>query len=518
MAYANRNMIPAAVRRGSCSNIDFEGDSDFFLAAAQHRIKLSANEKSTFHIIIGTAATKEEISEFIENLDIDAEWQAVQEKWKKYENSLMIETPDKTLDAMVNFWVKKQVILLTRLNRMSTYCPVRNQLQDALGYSMIEPHEALEFALRVLRRQQADGFLKQWYMTDGSPDVKLCLIKHSDAPVWLIICLIEIINQSKDASIYDREEGYIDSDIKESIYMHLVKAAEYLGKTVGTHGLCLMLDGDWTDPINGAGRLGRGESTWLSMATIYAINLLLEICEYKSDLKTAQRLTEIKEALKTAVNEHCWYKKWYICGFDDNGSAFGKAGDESAEIFLNAQTWSLISGTAEGERKKAVIRAIDSLKTKFGTLLLQPAFKSWNSTWGRISIKQAGTTENGSVYCHASMFKAYSDCLIKDGNRAYETIVQTLPSNPLNPPEHNLQCPIFVPNYYFGLKDSPNYGISSCNYGTGTAAWFLWVVVRNLLGLKHDINGVKIEPVMPDSWQQCRVVTDKTEYIIKSDL
>ena len=80
---ANRNMIPEAVRRGFCSNIDFEGDSDFFLAAAQHRIKLNANEKSTFHIIIGTAATKEEISEFIKNLDIDVEWQALQEKWKK---------------------------------------------------------------------------------------------------------------------------------------------------------------------------------------------------------------------------------------------------------------------------------------------------------------------------------------------------------------------------------------------------------------------------------------------------
>lgn len=511
---ANRNMIPAAIRNGACSNVDFEGDSDYFMAAAQHRFRLGVGEEKMFHIVIGTAADKAEIRKFISELDIAAEWDAVKEQWKHYENTVMIETPDKILDAMVNFWVKKQVILLTRLNRMSTYCPVRNQLQDALGYAMIEPREALEFALRVLRRQQYDGFLKQWYMTDGSPDEKLCLIRHSDAPAWLIICLVEIINQCEDASIYDWEEGYIDSSARESVYAHLVKAAEYLGNAVGAHELCLMLDGDWTDPINGAGRLGKGESTWLSMAAVYALGLMMEVCEYKNDTETLNRLKEIKQKLTDAINEYCWCGKWYVCGFDDNGNAFGKAGDEEAEIFLNAQTWALISGVAKDERKQAVLEAIDSLETEFGTLLLKPAFKSWNSTWGRISIKQAGTTENGSVYCHASMFKAYADCVVGNGNRAYQTIANTLPANSNNPPEHNLQCPNFIPNYYFGIKESPNYGISSCNYGTGSAAWFLWVVIRHILGVKRGINGTEIASILPRDWNKCRVMTDGKKYII----
>lgn len=511
---ANRNMIPAAVENGSCSNIDFEGDGDCFLAVAEHRLSLCAGEDKIFHIVIGTASDKAEIRRIISGLDIAAEWEAVTEQWKAYENAVIIETPDKMLDAMVNFWVKKQVILLTRLNRMSTYCPVRNQLQDALGYSMIEPESALEFALKVLRRQQYDGFLKQWYMTDGSPDEKLCLIKHSDAPVWLIICLTEIINQCGDASIYDRKEGYIDSAECDSVYIHLVKAADYLTSAVGAHGLCLMLDGDWTDPINGAGRLGRGESTWLSMATVYALGLLAEVCEYRKDTKTVKRLNEKRQKLAGAINKHCWCGSWYVCGFDDNGEAFGKAGDSQAEIFLNAQTWALISRVAQGEREQAVLDAIDSLETEFGTLLLSPAFNSWNDVWGRISIKQAGTTENGSVYCHASMFKAYADCIIGKGGRAYATVAATLPQNPKNPPEKNLQCPIFVPNYYFGLKDSPNYGISSCNYGTGTAAWFMWVVIRHILGVKRGISGTKTAPVMPEGWHDCRVEINGREILL----
>ena len=511
---ANRNIIPAAVRNGSCSNTDFEGDSDYFTAAAQHRMQLAPKEEKTFHIIISAAADKSEIRRFIAELDISREWEELRAQWKAYENALMIETPDKMLDAMVNYWVKKQVILLTRLNRMSTYCPVRNQLQDALGYSVVEPEKALEFALRVLRRQQYDGFLKQWYMTDGSPDEKLCLIKHSDAPVWLIICLIEIINQCGDGSVYDRMEGYIDSNAEESVYIHLVKAAEYLGEAVGAHGLCLMLDGDWTDPINGTGRLGKGESTWLSMAAVYAIGSLLEICEYKNDAENYEKLDKIRQKLKNAINENCWCGKWYVCGFDDNGNAFGKAGDTEAEIFLNAQTWALISGAAEGERKESVISAINSLETKFGSLLLKPPFKSWNDTWGRISIKQAGTTENGSVYCHASMFKAYADCVTGNGESAYRTVINSLASNPKNPPEKNLQCPTFIPNYYFGIKDSANYGISSCNYGTGSAAWFLWVVIRHILGYKRSIKGIKIEPKLPNGWTECRITSDGKDYRI----
>lgn len=516
---ANRNMLPSAVLNEKCSSRDYEGayegKSEFFLGAAQHRLRLKPGEEQSFHIVLSAASSKEEIKDFLRGLDVSAEWEALQTKWQTYEDVLTIETPDKNLDAMVNFWVKKQSILLTRLNRMSTYCPVRNQLQDALGYSVIEPREALEFALRVLRRQQFDGFLKQWYMTDGSPEVKLCLIKHSDAPVWLMICMTEIIGQCQDVTIYDRMEGYIDSDKKESVYIHLIKAAEYLGRAVGEHGLCLMLDGDWTDPINGAGRLGRGESTWLSMATVYAVDRLMEVSSYRKDTENCEKLRKIRQRLSEAINAYCWCGKWYVCGFDDSGNAFGKAGDSEGELFLNAQTWALISGVAQGERKEAVIRAIDDLETEFGSLLLKPAFKGWNSTWGRISIKQEGTSENGSVYCHGSMFKAYGDCINGDGDRAYRTVAGTLPTNPKNPPEHNLQCPIFVPNYYFGLDNSPNYGESSCNYSTGTAGWLMWVVLNGILGVKRGIGGTVIKPILPKDWKQCRVKIGGKEYVIQ---
>lgn len=500
---ADIHCIPEAVRSGECKSLDGEGEGPF-IGAMQHSLSLDCGECETISFIIGAETDIESIKSFTNSFDIDEEYKKLNQLWNKRINSLYIDTPDKNINYMVNYWVKKQVILLTRLNRMSVYCPVRNQLQDALGYSMVEPFEALKYALNVLRRQQSGGFLKQWYMTDGSKERALCLLNHSDAPIWLILCVVEIIEQCGDMSIYDREERYIDTDCTDSIYVHLIKAAHSIADMRGEHGLCLMLDGDWTDPINGAGRLGKGESTWSSEAAAYAVSRLTAVAEARNDIETAQKLHKLEQELVEAVNEHCYIDGYYVTGFDDNGIPFGKASDEEGSIFLNAQVWAIICGAAKGEREKSVLNIINSLETDFGSRLLYPAFSTWNDTWGRISIKQAGTTENGSVYCHASMFKAYSDCIRGDGESAYRTLLKTLPTNPDNPPSKNGQIPLFIPNYYFALEGSANMGKSSCNYGTGSAAWFLWVVVKHMLGKDG-------KSVMPNSWENKCLIRDRSD-------
>ena len=241
---------------------------------------------------------------------------------------------------------------------------------------------------------------------------------------------------------------------------------------LGEHGLCLMKDGDWTDPINGAGRLGRGESTWNTLALIYAIKLLNEV-------EFDMQLDEIRGKLIYAVNTYCWNEDRYIAGFDDNGIPFGCKGDKEASLFLNAQTWALFAGVCDEERTKIVRKTIDKLKTDFGFLLLDPPFEGWNPRWGKISIKQKGNTENGSVYSHANMFKAYADFVCGDYEAGMCTMLSILPTNPNNPPEINLQIPTFLPNYYFGCEGD-NFGHSSNVYSTGAVAWILWLVNRYL--------------------------------------
>ncbi len=474
----NPYTIPAMVENGCGSNKKCEYET--CAAGFHHQLVIGAGKLDAITYMAGETVTVSEIDEIRKNMpEYAKELQKAEQKWLKDTSALHIKTNHEDFDVFVNYWLQKQVIYLTRHNRGGVYCPVRNQLQDAMGYAVINPQEALEYALKVLRRQQFSGYLKQWYMTDGSPDTGLCLINHSDACVWLVICMVEIIKLNGDKSIYDCLESYSDTEEKESIYDHLKKAIIYMASQVGSHGLCLMKDGDWTDPINGAGRLGKGESTWNTIALIHAINLLGQV-------KQEKELEEIKKKLTFAVNEYCWDTDRYVAGFDDNGNWFGSRTEKEASLFLNAQTWALFAGICDKERKQIVRNTINTLKTDCGYLLLAPAFEDWNPIWGKISIKQRGNTENGSVYSHGNMFKAYADFACGDVDAGIETMLSILPTNEKNPPEKNKQVPLFIPNYYYGCEGD-SFGQSSNVYSSGAAGWFLWVVVNHRLEIEDKL-------------------------------
>ena len=464
--------LPAMVENGAGSNKKCEYRN--CVAGFHQELSLETGQTDGIVYMAGEAKTFEEVDSIRAAMpDFDEELALCQARWEEYTKPLQIRTPYEDLNRMVSHWVKKQMRFLCRHNRSNIGCPIRNQLQDAMGYAVLEPEEAMKYALHVLHRQHFNGYIKQWYMTDGSPDAGLCLIRHSDACAWLIICMIETIRLTGNNAYFYQEEGYMDTDVKESILTHLKKAALFMAQQVGEHGLCLLLDGDWTDPLNGPGRLGKGESTWNTLALIYAIRLLCEV-EYDAQLDA------IRQKLTDVVNAHCWDTDRYVPGIDDFGVPFGQRTDKEASLFLNAQTWALFAGVCDKEREQIVRKTIeDNLKTDFGYLLLDPPFEGWNPTWGKVSIKQKGNTENGSVYSHGNMFKAYADFVCGDYEPGIQTMRMILPSNPLNGPEKNLQVPIWLPNYYFGCQGD-NFGLSSNVYGTGAAAWILWLANRYL--------------------------------------
>ncbi|MDF2936002.1 MAG: hypothetical protein K0Q90_1375 [Paenibacillaceae bacterium] len=498
--------MPAALQNGRCSNKIAEAENP--VGALQHEVVLEPGEEVQIRFVVGCANSIGEIEES-RKLLLAKGWAAllaeVEDIWRARTDAFMISTPDLDVDAFMNYWLKKQIVLQTRTNRMSNYCPIRNQLQDALGYALVDAPGAVEYMVSVLKAQEKSGFIKQWIMTDGSPPKNLCLLNHTDGPIWLLVCFAALVNQNGSLELLDRQVGFKNTDETASIYAHLLLAVDYMAQAVGAHGLCLMGDGDWNDPINGPGRLGKGESAWSTMALVYAIRTIISFCLQRGDGEAAGRLEAAAKELAAAVNEACWDGAWYVAGFDDFGTPFGTAKDEEGKLFLNTQTWAIMSGIAQGERLTACLTAIDSLGTAFGPKLLEPSFSEWNPKWGRISIKLEGTTENGSVYCHASMFKAFADCVAGRGKQALDTISKTLPTNPDNPPAVNLQVPIFVPNFYFGLEDSPNFGQSSHHHSTGTVGWMLWTTLEYVLGTRATAEGLVIDPCIPEDWKEYKV-------------
>ena len=494
---------PVALKRETCSKLVAEAEK--FCGCLQHKFVIAPGETVEYHIQVGAARSIDEVKDHKlawNDTYVEENEAQIRDYWDNICGSFYIQSPDENVNFFTNYWLKKQITILTRLNRGGVYCPVRNQLQDALGYSLVQSKEAKKYVYQVLRLQKQNGYIKQWYMTDGSPERDLCLLKHSDGPLWLIIAAIIMINQNGDNQLYEDIIPYADGGAG-TVYEHLLKAVTYMYEARGEHGLCLIGDGDWNDPINGLGRLGKGESTWSTMALIYGINLMLEHMVDSSDIH--KYLKNIRDKLIDKVHAYCWIKDRYIVGYDDEGIPAGDEADND-RLFLNTQTWAIIAGVATKEQMPIILKNLERLETKLGPLLLDPPFDAWDKRWGRISIKKSGTTENGSVYNHASMFKAYADAIRKDGAAAYRTICKTLPTNPDNPPEKNLQLPIYISNYYYALKDSPNYGRSSCHYGTGTVAWLLFVIKEEIFGIKSTTKGLHISPNLPKDWKNVSCV------------
>lgn len=495
--------IPLAVRNRRCPSAVNHIQAP--LAALHYKLALAPGETAAIHLIGGSAVTMDEIRQLRAESGMPGYWESqlaeTEAYWDGLSKGFTIETPDPDLDALVNFWLKKQAAFMGCNDRGHVAMPVRNLLQDGLGYSLLDPDYAIERMAVYASWQTADGFLWQWVTLDGSKPGGNCLAHFKDAPFWLVSCIAFLLDDVSDRAILDREIPFKDGG-SATLYEHLLRALYHFEGDTGSHGLCHIGEGDWFDPLNGPGRGGKGESTWLTMAARFAVQQMIPIARRRGDRGNAERLAGLDARLGGAIAAHCWDGDRFVGGFDDEGRAFASSADEEGSVFLNPQTWALISGSAAPERKEALLKTLDGLGTPFGPYITWPPYTKWNEQVGRISLKQPGTTENGSVYCHGAMFAAYAYCVEGLGGKAYDVIRRTLPTNPDNPPEKNAQVPLFVPNYYFGLPDSPDYGRSSQFYGTGTTAWLLLVTLGYFLGVRASAQGVIVDPVIPPEWKK----------------
>ncbi len=237
------------------------------------------------------------------------------------------------------------------------------------------------------------------------------------------------------------------------------------------------------------------------MGVMLIAKWLKELCQQTGYQEYLDELEQIWKETDDVVNTVLWEEDRYIGGFDDEGIPFANKEDDN-RVLLNVQTWALLSGAARGERAEKIRNKIQSISVKLGPYTIYPGFTEWNPRWGRISLKQNGTTENGAVYCHAAMFKAFSDSVFCDGDSMYDTVLRVTPFNPDNPMDNHRQVPLYLPNYYYSLEGSENYGRSSGAYGTGSAAWMLMIVLEKLFGLQATVNGLCIKPNIPKDWDE----------------
>ncbi len=475
------------------------------VCALQFNHDLAPGESVTHRFLFGPAFDMAEIERLKSRYLSEAGFAAARAAYGDYmaqgRGAVSAKTPDPHLDAFVNTWLPRQVHYHGDTNRLSTDPQTRNYLQDAMGSVYANPQTGRAALLRALSQQNADGSMPDGItLYDGAELKYINQVPHTDHCVWLTIFLEAYLDETDDYGLLD--EVVDNLTVRERIDA----AMRWLAGHVDHRGLNFIDQGDWNDPMNMVGWKGKGVSGWLSLATAHALRLWAGVND--ADGRDGREWLALAELFNAAMNTHLWDGEWYGRGITDDDVKFGVSSDDEGHIYLNPQSFALLSGAADAGKKARMLPAIEAqLETPYGVEMIAPAYTRMREDVGRLTQKFPGVAENGSVYNHAAIFYIYSLYQSGEPDKAFELLRKMLPGPDGEDYLMRGQLPVFVPNYYRGAwRQLPEAaGRSSHLFNTGTASWLYRTVIEGLFGLKGCRQGLRIAPQLPPHWSEARV-------------
>lgn len=481
---------PAVVMEGrDCTNSQA---SLFILGGVlQHKLTLQPRKEKELHLFFGVAESLEEARQTVAAYQtpgkVDQELQEAQEAYLEKYRTLSVRTSDQRLNHLMNNWVKKQVDFCIVGKK-----GVRDNLQIAAALLDYRQDKAREEILECLRHQFQDGHgVLTWYPYDDT--------RYSDQPFWIIWAVCRLLRETGDLSILEEVIPWQDGG-EATVLDHVKAGVNRLWEDRGSHGLTKIFFADWNDALN-ITTDPEAESVMLSHQFCLALQDLAPLME-RVDKCYAEQVWEMCRQMKEAINREAWDGKWYLRALSREEN-IGSKDSEGSKIYLNAQTWAVLGGVAEGERLSQVLEAVDSMEHDFGFPLNLPPYAGYTPHAGRMSGMLPGLFENGGVYCHATGFKILMDCKVGRATKAVETLLKIAPDSPLNPSVRSGAEPYVFTNCY---STNPGYyGKSYQSWTTGTSAWCLMGLYEGILGVKADFDGLRVEPCFPAAWEEAQV-------------
>lgn len=475
-------------------------------------LRLEPGKRETLNFIFGPAKDRREMvrlkRKYLRPGGIDAALDQAERFLDRFAPQVQIETPDRDFNHYINHWQSRRTLSIVRTMRHCMAPQGRNAIQDAMGGVYVDPSTSRAWFMRIWCHQHTNGWLPHGMpFAEGVRQPLINSIPHKDINVWGPEALHFYVAETGDFGILEEEISFADKPREHaSLYQHVCLGLEWLLNDRTRRGLCRIGQGDWNDPLNMAGIREAGESIWLSQALALACCTWANVAVAVGDCRRAAYYRREAEKLRTAVNRYGWDGAWYVRGYDDRGIAFGVRARREGKIFLNAQSWAIMSGTADGERTASCIDAVERmLATPAGPMTLAPPFTRMDENIGKLSQKIPGWNENGSVYCHAAAFYAYALFQAGDAERGFSIVRSLLPGGGSNSIERSGQLPLYIPNFYRGEAAGRKAGLSSHSPNSGTAAWYYRTTIAMLMGVRAELNGLIIDPKLPSCWRNARV-------------
>ncbi|HEX2960494.1 MAG TPA: glycosyl hydrolase family 65 protein [Ignavibacteriales bacterium] len=497
--------MPAEVANGSLSQSS--GSSYDPIGSLHIKVSLGTGDSERFQYFLGLSEEEKEIKNILEkyNTDksIDEAFENVKKTWKGMLSPLEINTPDYAMNLMVNSWLPYQAIsgrlwARTAYYQQSGAIGFRDQLQDSLIFLSLKPEMTLNQIRYHARHQKPDGTVLHWWHPITDTGIETIM---TDDLLWLPFLIISYINETGDYSILKLKEPFYGGEKNpRSLLEHSRRAIDRVLQRLSKRGLPLIGAGDWNDGLNAVGLDWKGESIWLAEFLYYVLTRFSSLLKNFGKKKKSEEYEKSAIRLRKAFEKNAWDGEWFFRATKDSSEKIGSRENSEGKIYLNAQSWAIISGITTEERKSAAMDAVEKhLMKDFGPLLLFPAYSRPDKYIGYLSRYAQGKRENGGVYMHAAAWSIWAFSLLGRNSKAYEVFRKICPVyNGMNPESYAAE-PYVTPGNIDG-PESAFYGRGGWTWYTGSAAWLQKVIVENILGVRATEEGLVISPCIPEEW------------------
>lgn len=444
--------------------------------------------------------------------------------WHEKLSHFQVTTPCQEFNTMINTWNAYNCFMTFIWSRAASfiYCGLRNgygyrdTVQDIQGVIHLAPEMAVEKIRFMLSAQVDNGGglpLVKFTHNAGHEDTPddASYVKETGHPayraddaLWLFPTVYKYISESGNMDFIDEVIPFANKD-EGTVYEHLKRAIGFSMNRLGPHGLPAGLYADWNDCL----RLGKeGESSFVALQFYLAMTILKKFAEYKNDAEYISYLDEQQEKLGKLINDLCWNEDRFIRGFTEAGEVIGKRTDPEANMWLNPQSWSVISGLATEEQADAALDNVyKELNTEYGAMLMYPPYHAHAFDGALAVIYNAGAKENAGIFSQSQGWIILAEALRGHGDRAFAYFMENAPAAQNDRAEVRKLEPYCYGQFTEG-KDSPHFGHSHVHWLTGTASTVMVGCVEGILGMRPDFYGLKIAPSIPKEWEAFEIEKD----------
>ncbi len=526
---------PEAVQRGCAGNSVAHGWAP--VASHQINVSLAPGESRSFVFVLAYVENPVEekweapgvinktrahalLSRYRDEADVQKAFDALKDYWKELLSGYRIDSGCAEVNRMVNVWNQYQCMVTFNMSRSASYYEsgigrgmgFRDSCQDLLGFVHLIPERARERILDIAAIQSGDGSTYHQYQPltkTGNADIGG---GFNDDPLWLIACTAAYVKETGDFSILDETVKFDDGG-QGSLFDHLTRSFTFTVSHKGPHGLPLIGRADWNDCLNlncfsaqpgesfqtfGPSEGPVAESVFIGGMFVKYGEEYAQLAEQTGRGELAARARKEVSSMYDALLDAGWDGAWFVRAYDAYGKKVGSAECEEGQIYIEPQGFCVLAGVGvkEGLAEKALDSVKERLDTKYGVVLLQPAYSRYHLKLGEISSYPPGYKENAGIFCHNNPWISIAETVIGRGERAFEVYRKTCPAYLEDISEIHRTEPYCYSQMVAG-KDAPTFGEAKNSWLTGTAAWTFVNISQFILGIRPEWEGLRVDPCVP---------------------